>query len=170
MEQAIKARYVVSFHDEKPLILENGTILIDRDKITKVGVNLDPSKLPASVVEAAKDMTPLVRAENAEGLRAALLQAKEVRAAEVAKASAKAREVKTYVHSGNTAHFAQGAERSLMREGFDLSEMPQVQKRLRKLKELPQKDPAAIGRRVEDATFIELENFQTIQNQIENKE
>lgn len=136
---------------------------------TELGIDItnSPSTLPTQIIEAVSRMTPNERGANTPALKAALQKAEIDRQGFLDEALASARETNAFVHAKDSTTFSNGLIPSLRREGFDIAEMPQVRKSLSDLRNLPSRDPAALGRRTDIANVLELENFQTIQNRIE---
>lgn len=110
----------------------------------RIGVDLEPSTLASSIVDAAKEMTPTVRAANAQALQQALLQQKALQKASAASKGQNARGTKTFVNVKEAKKFSNRAATELLEEGFDIADMPNVKKALKALEELDIRSPSTL--------------------------
>jgi len=131
-----------------------------------LGIDLTPSELASSIVDAAKEMSPQTRAANAAGLRDALSQADELQKASAANKADLARGSKTFVDVQKATEFAQQAGKELLEEGFDLSKMKNVVERLGELENLRTRSPIR-GELSVERVSAQIQDIQTISNRIE---
>ena len=107
----------------------------------KLGLDVTSAGLTESIFEAAARMTPAEASLQAGPLRVALLKAhaRKVRALEKLRESANADGA--FLKARDVKAFAGGQFAALKRQGFDLTEMPVLQKQMRRLFKIDKKDP-----------------------------
>jgi hypothetical protein len=133
-----------------------------------LGIDLEPSEFAASIVESAKDMTPAVRNASAEALRDSLREARNLQKASALNKAELARGSKSFVDVENTNQFAQQARRELIEDGFDVTEMASLEKRLSELQNLRTRSPR-FGELSTERVTAQIQDVQTISNRIEKQ-
>lgn len=95
-----------------------------------LGINPDINDMAAGIVDAARRMTPDERAANAPALQQAMREAAKVAADERTVLFNAARETRTFIETRSVRKLAIDMRNELKARGFDLDEMPIVNKRL----------------------------------------
>ena len=99
-----------------------------------LGINVDHENFAQSIVEAAHRMTPEERAQNAPALQQALREAADFESARRSDLFDQARASRTFVETDSVRDLSDAIRADLVNDGFDLDEMPIVQKRLDDMK------------------------------------
>jgi hypothetical protein len=102
-----------------------------------LGVDMSQSGLATSIVELAHKMTPAQRAEHMPYLREQLQQASNLAKRNRDALYQQARETRTFLDKESSGEFAQRMRNDLADRGFDIDDMPKVQKRLKELDDMP---------------------------------
>jgi len=133
----------------------------------RLGLDVTQEGLKESIINAAARMSPTEAATNAIPLRNALLKAHARKESALENLRASAATDTAFLRAGDVKAFAGGMMANLRRQGFDLDDMPVLQKNMRALNNIGKKDPAHVKRRVEEVDVIALEDIQTVRNRIE---
>jgi len=100
----------------------------------RLNIPLSQENMASGIIELAKRMTPEERAQNMPFLRQMMREAEATAKARRKAAYETARETKTYVNTGAVSDLSRGIRTELSRVGYDLDDMPIVQKRLEDLR------------------------------------
>lgn len=138
----------------------------------RLGLDVTSQGLTESIFEAAARMTPAEASLQAAPLRTALLRAHARKQKALDKLRESANADGAFLKARDVKSFAGGQFASLKRQGFDLTEMPVLQKQMRRLFQIDKKDPAFNRLRtkeglVEAADVISLDNVQSVRNSMQ---
>lgn len=95
-----------------------------------LGIDLDLDNMGVGIVDAARRLTPEERAVNAPALKQAMKEAAKVAADERTALFDTARKTRTFIETRSVRQLSTGLRDELNLRGFDLDEMPIVNKRL----------------------------------------
>ena len=102
----------------------------------ELGIDMSQSDLASSIVELAQRMTPKQRAEHMPYLQAELKKAAEATKTRRNNLYEEARASRTFIDADSATELSGGIRQRLLDEGFDINDMPKVQKRLQELGEM----------------------------------
>jgi hypothetical protein len=95
-----------------------------------MGIGLKQSDMSQDVIDAARRMSPEVRAQNAGELREALLQARNQQRMVVAQQTQALRKTEASMRAGDVTAFAKDLGEWMTLEGYDIAKMPGVKNML----------------------------------------
>lgn len=101
-----------------------------------MGVKLNKTDMPGSIVDAARKMSPDERAANAPALRQALLDARALEAQRLAQVQQQARANSKIQNLEDIGEWGQATKQSLLLDKHDVSAMPQVQQVLKEVDDI----------------------------------